>query len=108
MGNEAAAAGLHRKQLDAPEQELELPVAQGRVAHGKPGVPFHAGEKDRLGDIQNLSLLPAPQYRLQLRICQQITDAETLPRSQGIELHILAIQCHGIDLHPSGHDHPHG
>ena len=50
----------------------------------------------------------APQYRLQFRICQQITDAETLPRSQGIELHILAIQCHGIDLHPSGHDHPHG
>ena len=44
MGNEPASAGLHRKQLDAPEQKLELPVAQGRIAHGKSCILLHTGE----------------------------------------------------------------
>ena len=45
------SAGLHRKQLDAPEQKLDLPVARGRIAHGKSCILLHTGEKDRLRNI---------------------------------------------------------
>ena len=108
MGNDPSPTGLHGEQFNAPEQKLELSVAQLCVTQGQPGIPLHARQQRSLGNIKDLGFLPAAQDRFQFSVGQQITDTEALPGRERAELDIFAVQGHGVDLYPPGQDQPYG
>ena len=108
MGDDPPTAGLHGEQFDAPEQKLELLVAQLRVPEGQSGVPLHTRQQYGFRDIKNFGFLPAAQGRFQFSAGQQIADTEALPGRERAELDIFAVQGHGVDLYPPGQDQPYG
>ncbi|BAE83276.1 hypothetical protein DSY1487 [Desulfitobacterium hafniense Y51] len=103
-----AAAGLDGQHLNAPDQELDFPVAEGGIAQGKSRVLLHYGYQHLFGNKNQRCVRAAAENRLHLRQGKEIANAEAIPRFQSVKLYVPPVQGYRIDIHDPLNHQTHG